>query len=134
MAVHLVNILTYVHVLYYKGRMSKVTQPQAARLASLDDDTVSQLAEMFRLMGDPTRLRIILGCLSGPISVGDMAQRLGLSSSLVSHHLRLLRAARVMRGRRRGKQVYYGVADEHISRVFLDMLDHVAEPGGHDVA
>ena len=114
--------------------MSKVTQPQAARLASLDDDTVSQLAEMFRLMGDPTRLRIILGCLSGPISVGDMAQRLGLSSSLVSHHLRLLRAARVMRGRRRGKQVYYGVADEHISRVFLDMLDHVAEPGGHDVA
>ena len=59
-----------------------------------------------------------------------MAQRLGLSSSLVSHHLRLLRAARVLRGRRHGKQVYYGLADEHISRVLLDMLDHVVEPAG----
>ena len=107
--------------------------PQAARLASLDDDTVSQLAEMFRLMGDPTRLRVILSCLPGTSSVGDMAQRLGLSSSLVSHHLRLLRAARVMRGQRRGKQVYYGLADQHISRVLLDMLDHVAEPAGDDV-
>ncbi|MCY4637996.1 MAG: metalloregulator ArsR/SmtB family transcription factor [Acidobacteria bacterium] len=114
--------------------MDNSTRPEPARLATLDDDTVSQLAEMFRLMGDPTRLRIILGCLSGPRPVGDIAQRLGLSSSLVSHHLRLLRAARVMRGRRHGKQVHYGVADEHIGRVFLDMLDHVVEPADHDVS
>ncbi len=114
--------------------MSTATPPEPARLASLDDDRVSQLAEMFRLMGDPTRLRIILGCLPGPRSVGDIAARLGLSSSLISHHLRLLRAARVMRGQRHGKQVHYGVADEHISRVFLDMLDHVGEPANHDVS
>ena len=120
-------------MLYNSGRMEQATRP-AARLASLDDDTVIQLAEMFRLMGDPTRLRVILGCLPGPSSVGDMARRLGLSSSLVSHHLRLLRAARVMRGQRHGKQVYYGVADEHISRVLLDMLDHVVEPTGHEVS
>ena len=114
--------------------MNTVTEPDPARLATLDDDGVIQLAEMFRLMGDPTRLRIILGCLTGPRSVGDIAGRLGLSSSLVSHHLRLLRAARVMRGRRHGKQVHYGVADEHIGRVFLDMLDHVVEPADHDVS
>ncbi len=120
-------------MLYNSGRMEQATR-RAARLASLDDDTVIQLAEMFRLMGDPTRLRVILGCLPGPNSVGDMARRLGLSSSLVSHHLRLLRAARVMRGQRHGKQVYYGVADEHISRVLLDMLDHVVEPTGHEVS
>lgn len=113
--------------------MDNGTQPEPDRLASLDDDGVIQLAEMFRLMGDPTRLRIILGCLAGPRSVGDIAERLGLSPSLVSHHLRLLRAARVMRGRRHGKQVHYGVADEHIGRVFLDMLDHVVEPADHDV-
>ena len=118
-------------MLYNAGPMEQATR-RAARLASLDDDTVSQLAEMFRLMGDPTRLRVILSCLPGPSSVGAMAQRLGLSSSLVSHHLRLLRAARVMRGQRRGKQVYYGLADEHISRVLLDMLDHVVEPAGQD--
>ena len=114
--------------------MSDEARPRPARLASLDDDGVTQLAEMFRLMGDPTRLRIILDCLAGPRSVGDIAERLGLSSSLVSHHLRLLRAARVMRGRRQGKHVHYGVADEHIGRVFLDMLDHVVEPAGHDVS
>lgn len=119
-------------MLYNAGHMEQATR-RAARLASLDDDKLSQLAEMFRLMGDPTRLRVILSCLPGPSSVGDMAQRLGLSSSLVSHHLRLLRAARVLRGRRHGKQVYYGLADEHISRVLLDMLDHVVEPAGHDV-
>ena len=114
--------------------MNTVTESEPARLATLDDDRVSQLAEMFRLMGDPTRLRIILDCLTGPRSVGEIAGRLGLSSSLVSHHLRLLRAARVMRGRRHGKQVHYGVADEHIGRVFLDMLDHVVEPADHDVS
>lgn len=113
--------------------MDNGAQPEPDRLASLDDDGATQLAEMFRLMGDPTRLRIILDCLAGPRSVGDIAERLGLSSSLVSHHLRLLRAARVMRGRRHGKQVHYGVADEHIGRVFLDMLDHVVEPADHDV-
>ena len=111
--------------------MDKVTRPD--RLFSLDSDSVSQMAEMFRLMGDPTRLRIILSCLPGPISVGDIAKRLDLSSSLVSHHLRLLRAARVMRGQRHGKQIHYCVADDHISRVFLDMLDHVVEPADHDV-
>ena len=114
--------------------MNATTQSDPARLAALDDDRVIQLAEMFRLMGDPTRLRIILSCLPGSIAVGDIAARLGLSSSLVSHHLRLLRAARVMRGQRHGKQVHYGVADEHISRVFLDMLDHVVEPEDHDVS
>ena len=114
--------------------MNEVPVPQAIRLASLDSDTVIQLAEMFRLMGDPTRLSIVLCCLPGPRSVGAVARLLGLSPSLVSHHLRLLRATRVMRGQRHGKQVHYGVADEHISRVFLDMLDHVAEPEGHDAA
>ncbi len=112
----------------------RVTQPEPAQLGSLGAESVSRVAEMFRLMGDPTRLSIILTCLPGPKPVGDIAQRLGLSSSLVSHHLRLLRAARVMRGQRHGKQVHYGVADEHISRVFLDMLDHVGEPADRDVS
>ena len=133
-AVASLNTVTHLHVLYNTGEMNPTAQSDPARLAALDDDRVIQLAEMFRLMGDPTRLRIILSCLPGSIAVGDIAARLGLSSSLVSHHLRLLRAARVMRGQRHGKQVHYGVADEHISRVFLDMLDHVVEPEDHDVS
>ena len=60
----------------------------------IGDDQVVELADMFRLMSDPTRLRIILACLDAPAAVGEMAERLGISPSLVSHHLRLLRAAR----------------------------------------
>jgi DNA-binding transcriptional ArsR family regulator len=60
--------------------------------------------------------------------VNDIAERLGLSPSLVSHHLRLLRAARIMRADRQGKQVFYSAADQHISDMLTDMLDHVSEP------
>ena len=101
-------------------------------IPEVSEDLATELAEMFRLMGDPSRLRIILACLETPTSVGDIAAHLGLSNSLVSHHLRLLRAARVLRGQRRGKQIYYSAADQHVSRVIADMLEHVAEPDSHD--
>jgi ArsR family transcriptional regulator, lead/cadmium/zinc/bismuth-responsive transcriptional repressor len=98
-----------------------------ARKPQLSDDQATELAEMFRLMGDQSRLRIILCCLDGPTAVGDIAERLGLSASLVSHHLRLLRAARILRAARRGKQVFYAAADAHIRRVLIDMTAHVGE-------
>ena len=102
--------------------------PSVPELPRLDREQTDQLAEMFRLMGDPTRLRIIIACLPGPRPVGAIAETLGLSQSLVSHHLRLLRSARVLRSERRGRQVLYGAADEHISCVIADMLEHVVEP------
>ena len=99
---------------------------------TLHDDQAVELAEMFRLMGDASRLRIILACLDGPLCVGDIADRLQLSASLVSHHLRLLRAARILKADRRGKQVFYAPADAHISQVLADMCAHVNEPPGQD--
>lgn len=75
------------------------------------EDQVVELAEMFRLMSDPTRLSIILACLDAPVPVGEMAERLAISASLVSHHLRLLRAARLLQAERRGRQVFYVVGD-----------------------
>jgi len=89
---------------------------------------IAELADIFRLLGDATRLRVVLTCLAGPTAVGDIAGKLDLSSSLVSHHLRLLRAARLVRAERQGKQVFYAAADQHISGVLADMLDHLAEP------
>ena len=91
-------------------------------------EDVTRLADMFRLMGDASRLRIILTCLRGPINVGDIAAELDVSQPLVSHHLRLLRAARILRAERRGKQMFYSVADDHIECVINDMLAHVREP------
>ena len=91
---------------------------------------MQQLADLFALLGDVTRLRIILTCLGSPTSVGEIAQKLGLSSSLVSHHLRLLRAARLVRAERKGKQMFYSPLDNHVECVIDDMMAHVAEPAG----
>lgn len=85
------------------------------------------LAETFHLLGDTTRLRILLFCLSGARSVGEIATELALSQSLVSHHLRLLRGARLVRGERRARQVFYALADAHVSTVLADMATHIAE-------
>lgn len=101
---------------------------------STANGSLSELADLFRLLGDPTRLRIVLACLEGPVAVHDIAARHGLSSSLVSHHLRLLRAARIVKADRQGKQVFYAAADQHISSLLTDMLEHIAEAhpdGGH---
>jgi len=92
------------------------------------DPAIAELADLFHLLGDPTRLRIVLVCVAAPIAVSDIAATLQLSSSLVSHHLRLLRAARIVKAERQGKHVFYSAADAHISGVLRDMLDHIAEP------
>jgi len=104
-------------------------RPAAAR-----DDHAPQLADLFRLLGDASRLRIVITCLDAPVTVGDIADRLSLSPSLVSHHLRLLRAARVVRATRQGRHVFYIAADEHIRTVITDMLEHVAEPSEEEDA
>jgi len=93
----------------------------------LSDDHAVALADLFRLLGDPTRLRIVVSCLRTPLAVSDIADRLGLSVSLVSHHLRLLKGARLVRADRQGKQVYYEADDAHVRRMIEDMVSHVAE-------
>lgn len=92
----------------------------------LDEEQATELAEIFRLLGDASRLRIAVVCLDGPLCVGDIARRVDLSTSLVSHHLRLLRAARFVRSQKRGKQVFYGTTDAHVRCVITDMVAHVS--------
>ncbi len=92
---------------------------------SLQDSTI--LAETFRLLGDPSRLRILFYCLNEPKSVGDIAEQLDLSQTLVSHHLRLLRGARLVVGERRSRQVFYALADDHVRDMLKDMVVHINE-------
>jgi DNA-binding transcriptional ArsR family regulator len=108
----------------------KIQKLPVEQLESEED--VSQLADLFSLMGDTSRLRIILTCLHSPISVSDIAEKLELSQSLVSHHLRLLRAARIVCSERRGKQIFYVAADAHIQCVIEDMVAHIGEPEEND--
>lgn len=96
----------------------------------LTADQSSQLAETFRLLGEPSRLTLVTQCLKGPLSVGDLARRSGLSQSLVSHHLRLLRAARLLRAERSGKQVFYAIPDCHVREILTNMIEHMVEPHG----
>ncbi|HKU97688.1 MAG TPA: metalloregulator ArsR/SmtB family transcription factor [Vineibacter sp.] len=98
----------------------------------LPEDRAMQLADLFRLLGDTSRLRIVAACLEQPTAVSAIADKLDLSLSLVSHHLRLLKAARVVRAERQGKNVFYAADDEHIRRVIVDMLEHVAEQRDED--
>ena len=86
----------------------------------LSSHGVTILAETFRLLGDPSRLRILLYCLKSPRSVGDIAKSLDLSQTLVSHHLRLLRGARLVR------------SDAHVSTMLIDMASHIGEDHGDD--
>ncbi|MFK4046253.1 ArsR/SmtB family transcription factor [Roseomonas mucosa] len=100
---------------------------------SLTDEQAQELAEVFRMLGDPNRLRIALACLGDPRCVGEVAERVGLSHALVSHHLRVLKAARFLTARKRGKQVFYVASDDRVRCVIRDMVGHVAEPCGGDL-
>lgn len=117
---------TYKHVFKYWRLSMENLNRALERLVS--GDRLAELADLFKLMGDASRLKIIITCLHQPISVMDIAERLELSQSLVSHHLRLLKAARVVRSERRGKQIFYVAADAHIQCVIEDMLEHISEP------
>ncbi|MGE3296390.1 MAG: ArsR/SmtB family transcription factor [Porticoccaceae bacterium] len=104
-----------------------MTSIQINESPRVSEAQISQLADLFALLGDTTRLRIVMCCLCEPINVGGIAGRLDLSASLVSHHLRLLRAARLLRSERRGKQIFYSILDDHIQCVIEDMVAHLDE-------
>ena len=91
---------------------------------ALEIDRATRLAEMFRLLGEPNRLSLVVCCLEAPQSVATLAEQIDISMSLASHHLRLLRGARLLRAERRGKQVFYVAADAHVQRVLRDMIAH----------
>ena len=88
---------------------------------------VGVLAETFRVLGDPTRVRILDALSHSELCVGDLAGTLGLTESAVSHQLRLLRGHRIVRPRREGRLVYYALDDEHIISLFHQGLRHVQE-------
>ena len=104
----------------------------AAVLARLPDERVFQdLAETFRVLADPGRVRLISALLeAGELCVCDLAAVTGLSQTACSHNLRLLRSSRLVRYRRQGRNVYYALDDAHI-RLLLDVgLQHVSHDGG----
>ncbi len=89
--------------------------------------TVEGLAETFRVLGDPTRVRILDALSGGELCVCDIASLVGISESAASHQLRLLRNSRLVRPRRAGRLVYYAIDDHHILELLRQALTHVEE-------
>lgn len=94
---------------------------------SLSSTTVEALAETFRILGDPTRVRIVDALAERELCVHEIAERVEISESAVSHQLRLMRTMRIVRGRREGRCVYYTLDDQHVLSLFQQGLRHVTE-------
>jgi len=95
-----------------------------------DTATVEALADTFRILGDPTRIRIVDALAQGDLCVHELSDKVGISESAVSHQLRLMRTMRIVRGRREGRCVYYTLDDQHILDLFQQGLRHVTEVAG----
>ena len=91
----------------------------------LDEHTSFHLANLFSALSDPTRLRIIELLLDDELSVGAIAEQLGMSESAVSHQLRGLRLQRIVHARKQGRQVFYCLDDEHMAELFRLGLEHM---------
>jgi len=98
------------------------------KASMMEARTVEALADTFRVLGDPTRVRILDALSAGELCVCDIASLVGISESAVSHQLRLLRGMRLVRPRRAGRLVYYAVDDQHILELLKQALTHVEEP------
>jgi ArsR family transcriptional regulator, lead/cadmium/zinc/bismuth-responsive transcriptional repressor len=105
----------------------KVARVRAGLMAAPE---VGALAETFRVLGDPTRVRILDALAAAELCVCDLATLLGLSESAVSHQLRLLRTMRIVRARREGRMVFYALDDQHVTGLFEQGLQHVEEARG----
>ena len=92
-----------------------------------DDETLYDLAELFKVFGDSTRIKILYALFEAELCVCDIAQLLGLSQSAVSHQLRVLKASRLVKPRREGKTVFYSLDDDHVRKVIAQGMEHVTE-------
>jgi ArsR family transcriptional regulator len=102
--------------------------PQIA--PTLDDDLALQVAELFSVLGDSSRVKIIAALRSGAQNVNTLANAVGVSPSAVSHHLRTLRQMRLVRPHKRGRQVFYSLDDEHVADLLQRVVEHVQHAPG----
>lgn len=100
---------------------------ERVRAALPEDDTMLDVSELFKVLGDSTRCRILFVLLVSEMCVCDLSLLLGMSVSAVSHQLRILRQARLVRYRREGKTIYYALADEHVRSLLSQGMEHVQE-------
>ena len=93
----------------------------------LEEEALFEMAELFKVFGDSTRIRILYALFQKELSVTDICENLGMSISAVSHQLRLLKQAKLVRCRREGRLAYYALADDHVKTIIGMAKEHIEE-------
>jgi len=91
------------------------------------DETLYDLAELFKIFGDSTRIKILYALLESELCVCDIAKLMDVTQSAVSHQLRVLKASKLVKFRREGKVIYYSLADQHVMSILSQGMDHIME-------
>jgi len=94
-----------------------------------EEETLYDLADLFKVLGDSTRIKILCALFQAEMCVCDIAALLGMTQSAISHQLRVLKQARLVKYKREGKVVYYSLDDEHVKSIFDQGLIHISEKG-----
>ena len=102
------------------------TLTQVKRLLP-EDEVLYDLAELFKIFGDSTRVKILYALLEAELCVCDIAKLLEVSQSAVSHQLRVLKTSKLVKFRKEGKTVFYSLADEHVIRILSQGMEHIME-------
>lgn len=92
-----------------------------------EEENLLDLADLFKVFGDSTRVKILYALFKSEMCVCDIAALLGMTKSAISHQLRLLKQSKLIKNRRDGKVVYYSLDDEHVKNIFDQGLSHVSE-------
>lgn len=92
-----------------------------------DEETLYRLADLFKIFGDPTRIRILSTLAKQELCVQDIADSLSMTQSAISHQLRILKQSALVKFRRDGKTIYYSLADDHVATIMAQGLEHVCE-------
>ncbi len=110
-----------------KKELQALTAARAEELARRmpDEELATEIATTFKILGDPTRVKILYLLSQEELCVHDLAALLGATESAASHHLKILRMMRLVKGRKAGRQVYYSLDDEHVLELLRACSEHV---------
>ncbi|MBQ8160937.1 MAG: helix-turn-helix transcriptional regulator [Clostridia bacterium] len=114
-----VDVCGYLHVHEDAVRKVKTLLP--------DEQHLTQLSDLFKIFGDSTRIRILYILFEEEVCVCDIARLLGMTQSAVSHQLRILKSARLIKNRRDGKTIFYSLSDDHVRTLLSQGMEHIME-------
>lgn len=96
-------------------------------MKKIDENALYDVAELFKIFGDSTRIRILYALFENEKSVSEIAQELNMNQSAISHQLRILKNAKLIKNRRNGKTIYYSLDDDHVNNIIAQGIEHTQE-------